>query len=57
MDSARAKHYNVYSRSYVEVYRGKIGGKHHFLPQNCTEFPPNPPPTSSVGNFGHVAVA
>ncbi len=55
--SARAKRRNVCTRSYVEVYRGKIGAKTHFCPRSALRIPSQTPSISSTENSGHVAVS
>jgi hypothetical protein len=53
----RAKHHNVCTRSYVEVYRGKIGAnKHLFAPHNSAEKPLQTPPHQQQGEFGACRV-
>jgi hypothetical protein len=54
----RAKHHNVYTGSYVEVYRGEIGAKKHFCPIIALRIPHNPPPPphQQRGDLGRVAV-
>ncbi len=37
----------AHKRSYIEVYRGKIGAKIIFCPRNALSFPQIPPPLAA----------